>query len=413
MPIYDFEWFKKWEFNSRTDIKLNIGQLRKILVPSASEIDWQVIGAWFDSPLAFYEHDNFIISNTEGRRLAGGSPLEFNTIRWKIDSQLSNQQSKIFPNTDKYQQGIGLVPWLRMVAKNDFSPFETAHKYYRVLETLPMKFDDRNDLPIAEFDNYLLELRSKNTAYRNESEKRTKENLIIAGLLRRQPGPNGEEKIYIEYHPQQMPFNAWIEEFIERKFKIRKNDSKTDTPTKKLWRVDKLTSAIGKLSGMDEEIEEKAFPENRYFQEIDIDVERPFCFVLMPFTREYPQVNYKKVIKPHIEEKFGLRCYRADEEHSSKKIDDKIFTFILQSEFIIAEVANQNPNVMYELGLAHALDKDVVIIVHKKIHKDRVKNKLPFDINSNRVHFYRTSIELKDALEKGVSSIFQKNNNEI
>jgi hypothetical protein len=92
---------------------------------------------------------------------------------------------------------------------------------------------------------------------------------------------------------------------------------------------------------------------NKYFQEIKIQATEPFCFVIMPFREEkFPQRIYTEIIKPFVESGFRISCYRVDEDHLPDRIGNKIYTYILRSSFIIAEVTSPNPNVFYELGLA-------------------------------------------------------------
>lgn len=63
---------------------------------------------------------------------------------------------------------------------------------------------------------------------------------------------------------------------------------------------------------------------------------------------------YAKIYKPAIE-KAGLRPVRADTEiFGTGKIMDQIWTGIHAAKVLVAELTNRNPNVFYELGLAHA-----------------------------------------------------------
>ena len=139
---------------------------------------------------------------------------------------------------------------------------------------------------------------------------------------------------------------------------------------------------------------------NRYFQEIKIQANEPFCFVIMPFKeKEFPQRIYLDVIKPFVESVFKISCYTVDEDHLPDRIDNKIYTYILRSSFIIAEVTSINPNVFYELGLAHMLEKDCIILT--QIHVSEI----PFDINRIRAEHYKTDDELKNILQKSISAL--------
>jgi hypothetical protein len=104
------------------------------------------------------------------------------------------------------------------------------------------------------------------------------------------------------------------------------------------------------------------------------------CFVVMPFTDPLGSY-YEKVYKPAIE-KAGLTPIRADNEiFGTGKIIDQIWNGINSAKVLIAELTDRNPNVFYELGLAHALQKPVVLISSNE--KD-----VPFDLHHIRVIYY-------------------------
>lgn len=139
---------------------------------------------------------------------------------------------------------------------------------------------------------------------------------------------------------------------------------------------------------------------NRYYQEIRIEAHEPFCFVIMPFREEeFPQQIYKDIIKPFVEDKFKISCYRVDEDHLPDRIDNKIYSYLLKAAFIIAEVTSCNPNVFYELGLAHLLEKDCIILTQKSVLE------VPFDIGRIRAEKYDGDNELLNILRKSISAL--------
>lgn len=104
------------------------------------------------------------------------------------------------------------------------------------------------------------------------------------------------------------------------------------------------------------------------------------CFVMMPFDKPYGSY-YNKVYKPAIE-KAGLKPIRVDDEiFGPGKIIDQIFSEISSSRVLIAELTTRNANVFYELGLAHALKKPVVLV-------SRSMEDVPFDLRHIRVILY-------------------------
>ncbi len=103
------------------------------------------------------------------------------------------------------------------------------------------------------------------------------------------------------------------------------------------------------------------------------------CFVMMPFGG-YFDGYYTNVIR-HAVSISGLLPRRADEIYSTGAIIDDIHKAILNSEICIADVTGRNPNVSYELGMAHAAHKPVIIITQDL--KD-----VPFDYRHLRIITY-------------------------
>lgn len=89
------------------------------------------------------------------------------------------------------------------------------------------------------------------------------------------------------------------------------------------------------------------------------------CFFMMPFL---PELNYFFLyVQEHLGKKHGIRCERADSRVLTIPVLEKIQQFILASDFIIADASQRNPNVFYELGLAHAYGKPVILITGDKV----------------------------------------------
>lgn len=107
------------------------------------------------------------------------------------------------------------------------------------------------------------------------------------------------------------------------------------------------------------------------------------CFVMQPFAAPLGDY-YEKIYKPAIE-KAGLRPVRADAEiFGTGKIMDQVWQGINAATVLVAELTNRNPNVFYELGLAHALKKPVVLVSSRE-------EDVPFDLQHIRVIYYDVS----------------------
>lgn len=121
--------------------------------------------------------------------------------------------------------------------------------------------------------------------------------------------------------------------------------------------------------------------------------EKGICFVLMPFRPKLNEI-YQRVIKPTIEsldERFS--CVRADEIYSTKPIVGDIWEYIQKAEVIVADLTGRNPNVLYELGLCHALWKKVILLAQRL-------DDIPFDLKHFRVIIYEHTLEGADILSK-------------
>jgi hypothetical protein len=80
----------------------------------------------------------------------------------------------------------------------------------------------------------------------------------------------------------------------------------------------------------------------------------------MPFR---PDLNYFFLyIQKHLSEKHGLRVERGDHRVLSKALMDKIRDQIIEADVLVGDVTSGNPNVFYEIGLAHAFGKPVIFL---------------------------------------------------
>jgi len=116
------------------------------------------------------------------------------------------------------------------------------------------------------------------------------------------------------------------------------------------------------------------------------------CFVLMPFHPGMKQV-YTDAIKPACE-KANFKPLRADELIGHYNIHRDIIKYIFSSDVIIVDLTGWNPNVFYEMGVAHTLDNKTMMIIQEG-------EKLPFDISNYRCIYY-------DPSEQGLKILTQK-----
>jgi hypothetical protein len=132
----------------------------------------------------------------------------------------------------------------------------------------------------------------------------------------------------------------------------------------------------------------------------EVAVEDDLCFVIMPFRDDSFNI-YEDGIKPAVE-KLGMRCKRADYNIASDPILFQIFDDILRAKIIIADLTGANPNVYYELGICHALKRQVILL---KLAGEEI----PFDLAGIRQCEYADRIggekQIREVLESTIGEL--------
>jgi hypothetical protein len=113
------------------------------------------------------------------------------------------------------------------------------------------------------------------------------------------------------------------------------------------------------------------------------------CFMVMPFKEALTPVY--KMISRRIK-KEGWKIERGDEIKYPKQITEAIFETILKSDLVIADMTEFNANVFYEIGMAHSLGINTILISQPQ--------PIPFDLKDHRVIFYEQSKKGLDKLAK-------------
>lgn len=103
------------------------------------------------------------------------------------------------------------------------------------------------------------------------------------------------------------------------------------------------------------------------------------CFVIMPFSDQFNDI-YSDVLTPAIES-AGFKAVRGDSVYSVRPVIEDIFLGIRSAPVLVADVTDKNPNVNYELGVAHALNKPTIII-------SQTIEDVPFDYRHLRTILY-------------------------
>jgi hypothetical protein len=124
-------------------------------------------------------------------------------------------------------------------------------------------------------------------------------------------------------------------------------------------------------------------------------------FVLMPFR---PDLHYFYLyLKDHIERRHHVTCQRGDADVLTVPVLDKIKDQIKGAEVLIADCTGRNPNVYYELGIAHAHGKSVILITQDPVEE------APTDIR--HLEFIRYTLgshtEFLERLDNALHNVFR------
>ena len=95
---------------------------------------------------------------------------------------------------------------------------------------------------------------------------------------------------------------------------------------------------------------------------------------------------------------------RADDIRGTTLITRDIWEKINRARFLIADLSGQNPNVFYEVGLAHALGKDVLLLT-------QTMTDVPFDLKALRCIVYnytpRGMKEMEASLKATITALMK------
>lgn len=134
------------------------------------------------------------------------------------------------------------------------------------------------------------------------------------------------------------------------------------------------------------------------------------CFVVMPFRAE---LHYLYLyMKRHIETTFGVTCSRGDAKILTIPLLDKIRQEIQEADVIIADCSGRNPNVFYELGMAHVLNKPVVLITGDAIEEAptdvRAFEFIRYSLDDEVTFFERLDRALRPLLGKQYGEFYRR-----
>ena len=152
--------------------------------------------------------------------------------------------------------------------------------------------------------------------------------------------------------------------------------------------------AIDRINDSSNYVKYSKFLKVNGINETDLIEDENLIFMLTPFNNKFRE-DYLMV--KDVCTNLNYHCLRGDENYFNVKGDifPEMLKLIVKSSIVIANLNGRNPNVMYELGIAHALDKRVILIASKP---ERLE--LPIDIQSKMFLVYADKNQLKNDLKK-------------
>jgi hypothetical protein len=123
-------------------------------------------------------------------------------------------------------------------------------------------------------------------------------------------------------------------------------------------------------------------------------VQPELASVMMPFDAVFADV-YTSI--QEAANATGLRCRRADEIWEAPAIIQDVVSLIDRSRVVICDCTGRNANVFYEIGIAHTLGREVVLITQSP-------SDIPFDLRHLRYISYLNNGEGRKSLFKSLEA---------
>ena len=125
------------------------------------------------------------------------------------------------------------------------------------------------------------------------------------------------------------------------------------------------------------------------------EIEDDLVSVMMPFDQSFDAV-YDSIT--NAAKAADMRCLRADDIWEHQTVIQDVVSLIDRSRVVVCDVTNRNPNVFYETGIAHSLDRATVVIA-------QTAEDVPFDL---RHHRYLQYLNNGEGLEKLASDLAER-----
>jgi hypothetical protein len=100
--------------------------------------------------------------------------------------------------------------------------------------------------------------------------------------------------------------------------------------------------------------------------------------VMMPFSPAFDTVY---ATLKQTADSLGMECLRADDIWQNPTVIQDVVSLIDRAKVVICDCTGRNPNVFYEIGIAHTLGREVILITQSQAD-------IPFDLTHLRFLHY-------------------------
>lgn len=135
-------------------------------------------------------------------------------------------------------------------------------------------------------------------------------------------------------------------------------------------------------------------------------------FVISPIAKvdddgfDFTKLFLEEIVKPAVAEVPGFGTpVRADDVRAPGSITSKVVSDIVAADVCIADLTGRNPNVMYEVAIAHAADKPVILLQQES-------GGPPFDFTDERVIQYSTRADRANSAKRKLAEYLRNAHHE-
>lgn len=129
-----------------------------------------------------------------------------------------------------------------------------------------------------------------------------------------------------------------------------------------------------------------------------LSTEPRYVFVIMAMPENDPGAEDVHQTIKRTCGSLGYKAERVDDIQFTGQISEKIQSCIMLSELVVADLSHERPNVYYEVGFADAFNKRLLLVARKD-------TKIHFDLQGNKVLFYKNMTELESLLSRAIEQL--------